>query len=117
MSRELIDLVKDKLSKDDLVDIIVEQQEEVADLKVANQSWKDEQAKNREVISDLENDRSNAWAKAKHKQERIAQLFGRLERLARMFNSDISDDAMLSEMEQVLLDEFEIVDGKFKINR
>ena len=118
MSRQLLETVKDKLSKDDLIDIIVELQEEIDGWEGDYECLKSSKDHLNATLATSEQDRSNAWAQAKYKQERIAELFGKFERIATLLNQnedDCDNDTLINDIVGVIADEFEIEDGKFKI--
>ena len=116
MSRQLLNTVKDKLSKEDLIDIIVELQEEIDGWENDYDTLMSTKNDIKQQLYDIEQDRSNAWTQAKYKQDRIAQLFGKFERIARLLNQNedaCDNDTLINDIVGVIEDEFEIVDGKF----
>ncbi len=90
----------------------------VEDLVTANNSWKKENAKNQEKISDAWAEHKQMQDKFSSSQKRVGQLFGHLERIAKIINQDndeVSDGEVIDEIVDVLDNEFEQEAGKFKL--
>ena len=114
MSRQLLETVKDKLSKEDLIDIIVELQEEIDGWEGDYECLKSSKDHLNATLATSEQDRSNAWAQVKQHRERVGVLFDRLTRIAKFINQDsdvISDGQVIDDIVQELENEFKL-DGK-----
>lgn len=114
----IIELLGEKVSKRDLIDVIKMQAVEIADLETANQSWRDEQAKNKESLEQLGEQLILTNKESSKRQKRVAALFGKIERIARILNqtddrSDITDVKILEEIVEVVEEEIEKASGVF----
>ncbi len=99
----------------------IESLEQTVDTLVAdNNSWKRVNAENQEKISDAWAEHKQMQDKFSTSQRRVAQLFGHLERMAKIINQDnneVSDGEVIDELVEVLDNEFEQVNGLFFVDK
>ena len=96
----------------------IKQTDWITDLETANESWKDKWRNANSNLGDAMAGQSEAWSKHTQSQKRVATLFGKFERMARILNQmddrdDITDVEMLEQIVEVVAEEINHENGVF----
>ena len=113
-AKDIIEL----LEFDGLKKLAIKQTDLIDDLETSNESWKDKWRNANSNINDAMAGQSEAWSQHTQSQRRVATLFGKFERMARILNQTddvdgVTDVQIIEQIVDVVSEEINHENGFF----